>query len=252
MAHRLALHLLGPPKLESNNAPVAIDRRKALALLAFLALHREQHRREYVSALLWPDYDQEKAFTNLRHTLWETQQLIGEGWIAAGRETLGLNRAADIWVDVTHFESLIKQSQAHGDMALRLSLLTDSVHLYRDHFMTGFSLKDAPHFNEWLVARSEDLHQQFALALRLLSDGLCSSGQAEVAMPYARRLVAHDPLNEVSHRLLMEIYIQAGQHNAALKQYQSCERILRKELGVDPQPETRALYKRLRNRDNRD
>src|SRR6185503_6057147 len=31
-----------------------------------------------------------------------------------------------------------------------------------------------------------------------------------------------------------------------LKQYQTCEQILRKELGVDPQPETRALYKQIR------
>jgi predicted ATPase len=47
----------------------------------------------------------------------------------------------------------------------------------------------------------------------------------------------------------MEVYIQAGQHNAALKQYQACEQILRKELGLDPSPETRALYKRIRKRE---
>jgi predicted ATPase len=44
----------------------------------------------------------------------------------------------------------------------------------------------------------------------------------------------------------MEVYIQAGQHSAALKQYQACEQILRKELGLDPQPETLALYKKIR------
>src|SRR4030095_5362724 len=43
----------------------------------------------------------------------------------------------------------------------------------------------------------------------------------------------------------MDVYIRAGQHSAALKQYQTCEQILRKELGLDPQPETRALYKKI-------
>ena len=113
MSHCLALHLLGPPELELNNAPVSIDRRKSLAPLAVLALQWEPHRREYMISL-------------------------------------------------------------------------------------------------------------------------------------CRRLVARDPLNEASHHLLMEIYIQAGQHNAALRPYQICERILRKKLGVDPQPEMRALYKRVR------
>ena len=37
MSEHLALYLLGPPRLELNNVPVVIDRRKTLALLAYLA-----------------------------------------------------------------------------------------------------------------------------------------------------------------------------------------------------------------------
>lgn len=256
MSLHLALHLLGSPKLEIDNEPVTVDRRKTLALLAYLALNRGGHSRDFLSALLWPEYDQSKAFTNLRHTLWETQQAIGEGWIVADHETIGLiaegaNHSTPptgrvIWLDVARFESLITESRAQNDISLRIPLLVDSVKLYRNHFLTGFSLKDAPNFNDWAFAESEDLRRQLASALTLLSDDHCSLGQAETAIPFARRLIALDPLNEASHRRLMQIYIQAGQHNAALKQYQTCEKILRKELGVDPQPETRALYKQIR------
>ena len=105
MPTRPAFYILGAPKLELYNAPVANDRRKVLALLACLAIHREQHAREFLSALVWPDYDQQKAFTNLRHTLWEARQLIGEGWIAAGRGSMGLNRTADIRLHAAHLES---------------------------------------------------------------------------------------------------------------------------------------------------
>ena len=83
----------------------------------------------------------------------------------------------------------------------------------------------------------------------MLSDDHCALGQADQAIPYARRLITLDPLNEFSHRQLMQVYIQAGQHSAALKQYQACEQILRKELGIDPQPETRDLYKKIRKRE---
>jgi predicted ATPase/DNA-binding SARP family transcriptional activator len=254
LSARLALHLLGPPGLELNNTPVAADRRKTLALLAYLAVNRWQHHRDHISAMLWPDYDQSRAYTNLRHILWEVQQVIGEGWVAAGRDTIGLiaddhslsQAGRTIWVDVARFKYLITQSRAQEDVSLRISLLSDAVKLYRNHFLTGFSLKDAPSFNEWTIAESDDLCHQFASVLTMLTDDHCSLGQAEIAIPYGRRLIALDPLNEASHRQLMHVYIQAGKSNAALKQYQICEQILRRELGVDPQTETRALYKQIR------
>jgi DNA-binding SARP family transcriptional activator len=125
-------------------------------------------------------------------------------------------------------------------------MLSEAVKLYRNHFLTGFTLKDAPDFNEWASTESDKLRDQLASALAILIDNLCALGQAGTAIHYAQRLVALDPLNEASHRLLMGIYLQAGQHSAAIRQYELCRNILRKELGVDPQPETRLLYKQIR------
>jgi predicted ATPase/DNA-binding SARP family transcriptional activator len=253
MSPRLALHLLGPPKLEIDNSPVTVDRRKTLALLAYLAVNRGGHTRDFLSGMLWPGYDQERAFSNLRHILWETQQSIGEGWMLANRETVGFIAAGvdrgsgrNIWLDVAQFETLAAEWRAQTDISLRIPLLMDSVKLYRNHFLTGFSLKDSPHFNEWAFTVAEDLRHQFAGALSMLAGDHCSLGQAETAIPYAKRLVALDPLNEASHRQLMQVYVQAGQNTAAMKQFHTCEQTLRKELGVDPQPETRALYKQIR------
>lgn len=48
MSPRLALHLLGFPKLEIDGSPIITDRRKALALLAYLVLNRGLHTREYL------------------------------------------------------------------------------------------------------------------------------------------------------------------------------------------------------------
>jgi predicted ATPase/DNA-binding SARP family transcriptional activator len=246
MPPQLALQFLGAPRLSLNNSPIPVERRKAVALLAYLAVNRGMHSREILSALLWPDYEQSKAFTNLRHTLWEIQQTVGEDWLDTSRDKIGLNPQADIWLDVDHFKSLLNQSRTQADVSLRVSLLGDSAKLYRNHFLTGFSLKDALTFNEWAFAESEELRRNLAEALHTLSEDYITLGEAEKAIPYARRLITLDPLNEASHRKLMEVYLQAGQHSAALKQYQVCEQILRKELGLDPQPETLALYKRIR------
>ncbi len=247
----LAFQFLGPPQLILENEPINVNRRSIVALLAYLAVNdsgqaKRTYTRESLSALLWPDYDQVKAFTNLRHTLWEIQKVFGPGWLNANREKIGLQADANVWVDVHRFESLWSESRAQRDVSLRISLLTESVQLYRHHFLTGFNLKNAPTFDEWSMTKADELRHKLTETLTLLTEDYCLLGNAESALQYARRLVTLDPLNESAHRQLMQVYSQVGQHNAALKQYQTLEQTLRKELGLDPQPETRALYKQIR------
>ncbi|HEU0297685.1 MAG TPA: tetratricopeptide repeat protein [Anaerolineales bacterium] len=250
----LAFHLLGSPQFALDNLPISVNRRSIVALLAYLAVNdsgqaRQKYTRESLSALLWPDYDQVKAFTNLRHALWEIQKAFGPGWLIANRETIGLRADANVWVDVHRFESLLSESQSQGDVSLRVPLLNESVKLYRHHFLTGFNLKNSPTFDAWSMTKADELHHKLTQVLTLLTEDYCLLEDAESALQYARRLVTLDPLNESAHRQLMQVYSQVGQHNAALKQYQTFEQTLRKELGLDPQPETRALYKQIRKGD---
>lgn len=247
----LAFQFLGPPQLILEDEPVNVNRRSIVALLSYLAVNdsrqtKRVYSRELLSALLWPDYDQVKAFTNLRHTLWEIQKTFGSNWLIANRQTIGLQANANLWVDVHRFESLLSEGQAQNDVLLRIPLLRESVNLYRHHFLTGFNLKNSSTFEEWSLAKTDELRHKLRDVLTLLTEDYCLLGDAESALPYVRRLVTLDPLNESAHRLLMQVYIQVGQHNAALKQYQRFELILRKELGIDPPPEMRALYKQIR------
>jgi len=252
----LILQFLGLPQIHLDNQPIVTDRRKAIALLAYVTVNDlgnppQKYSRAILSALLWPDYEQAKAFSNLRRTILEIRQSIGENWLITSRETVQLNMNAEIDLDITRFHDLLSQAHRQLDIPLRISLLADTVRLYRNHFLTGFSLKNAPDFNEWAFAETEELRRQLADALTLLVDSYCELKQAEYAIPHARRLIALDPLNESAHRQLMEIYVQVDQPNAALKQYLNYEKLLRKELNLDPQPETRALYKKLRKSESR-
>ena len=149
MSPRLVLEFLGLPQLHLDDQPVATDRRKAVALLAYLAVNDsdygfQSYSRESLSTLLWPDYDQAKAFSNLRRTIWEVHQVLGEGWLIAERETICLNAEAEIDLDVARFQSLLSQSRQQSNTQKRIPLLVEAANLYRNHFLTGFSLKDAP------------------------------------------------------------------------------------------------------------
>jgi len=103
----LSLHLLGPPQLYLDLIPIISERRKVVALVAYPAIEQGRRTRESLSALFWPDYEQSKAYSNLRHTLWEIQRSIGGDWLVTDRETVNLNEDAYIWLDVQKFQSLL-------------------------------------------------------------------------------------------------------------------------------------------------
>jgi len=244
---RLTLRLFGPPRLERDGAPIETAHRKALALLAYLAVMRQRPSREALAALFWPEAEPSRAYANLRHSLWELNQALGEGWVVADRDTVGLDPDTDLWLDVAQFRAaLAKSQQVERDCGAGVPLLAEAAALYQDDFLAGFSLKDAAAFDEWAFFEAEGLRRDLAAALETLVRCQCEQGQAEAAIPFARRWLALDPLNEAVHRQLMQVYAQAGQHSAALRQYQECARILRDEVGDEPQPETTALYERLK------
>jgi DNA-binding SARP family transcriptional activator len=44
----------------------------------------------------------------------------------------------------------------------------------------------------------------------------------------------------------MRVFARKGQRSAALAQYERCRRVLAHDLGLEPAPETIALYNRIR------
>jgi DNA-binding SARP family transcriptional activator len=67
------------PRIELDGISVESDRNKAVALLAYLAMGKGLQSRDSLAALFWPEYDQSHAYANLRRTLWELNNILGEG-----------------------------------------------------------------------------------------------------------------------------------------------------------------------------
>ena len=63
---RVTLLLLGAPRIEHDGEPIEVDTRKAIALVAYLAVTRERHVRDALAVLLWPEYNQSRARAALR------------------------------------------------------------------------------------------------------------------------------------------------------------------------------------------
>jgi adenylate cyclase len=85
-------------------------------------------------------------------------------------------------------------------------------------------------------------------ALERLAANYAEAGASEAAIETAQRQLALDPLREEAHRILMRLYDASGRRSAALKQYQICEELLRRELNAEPEPETVRLWSEIRTR----
>ena len=248
----LRLSLLGPPLIECCDQPVTIKLRKAVALLAYLAMTGRAHRRDTLATLFWPELDQSRARAGLRYALAAIRTALGKGWLEADRELLALAPGAEVWLDVAVFRAKLASCETHGHerdhvCPACLPALAAAVELYRDDFLAGFTLRDSPGFDEWQFFQAEELRDCLAGALERLVDGHTGQEEFETAITYARRWVALDPLHEPAHRALIRLYAWSGQRAAGLRQYEECQRLLQAELGVAPEAETAELYETLKD-----
>lgn len=280
----IQLSLFGPPRLTRNGVALPLNHRKAWALLAYLAVTAPNghpaHSRDALATLLWPDYGQSAARGHLRRELARLRDLLGDDHFQADREQIALTATAPpgLVVDITAFQEAVTAAQAcrHRTVTAcptcRPHLIT-AASAYRDHFLAGFTLPDSPAFDDWQFFQRDQLSAAQGWVLERLAlptvdpspatsppaplrrgEGSQTapspnySGEGVDPIDYARRWVAHDPLHEPAHRALMTLYAQAGQPTAALRQYESCVRLLDDELGAPPEAATVALYDAIRSR----
>jgi DNA-binding SARP family transcriptional activator/TolB-like protein len=229
----LAIGILGPLVIDSDDVQLGKLPKKARALLAYLAAQDGRPvSRERLADLLWPYQGSEQARHSLRNCLLELRRALGMA-AAIHLVTDFFNcQTQHMVVDLDRFEQLSRSQQP--------SELQIAVDLYRGEFLTDFHIASEP-FQEWLAAERDRTLAVVCDALHRLTIKRSKAGEHDAAIQSARRLVLLDPLSEVGQRVLMGCYARAGRRGEALRQYKSCSEILQRELGVTPDAVTQAL-----------
>ena len=203
---------------------LSIGNRRTQALIAWLALHLTDVTplREFSA-----QFGEEDAFALARDLRYAMRFIASDAMVGEG-ESLRFNRHA-VDVDTARFDVLVAST---GVNAVR-----EAAELYRGPLLASFA-SDIAGFDEW-VAEQRLRYWRTALAtLGKLLAAQVKAGWWESAVETASRLLSLDPTQEVVHRTLMRLQLEQGRPDSALRRYQECADILRREFQREPSAET--------------
>jgi DNA-binding SARP family transcriptional activator/pimeloyl-ACP methyl ester carboxylesterase len=246
---QLSLRLLGAPQVAFGGHPVSLRLQKELALLIYLAVTSRPHTRMALATLLWPDHDERSALAALRRTIYQLKVDMGETVLEITPNLVRLRPDAFLWLDTQQFAIAMHHCTGHGHppdapLASCVETLEDGVALYRDNFLSGFSLPDSEAFDEWQFFEREGLRADYVRVLALLTTYYERHEAYDKAIETARLWLGREPYHEPAHRALIRLYAVTGQQAAARRQYETCKRVLA-GLGVQLDQETERLYQSL-------
>ncbi|MCW2523807.1 MAG: family transcriptional regulator, partial [Frankiales bacterium] len=249
----LHVALLGEQVITDAAGVVRTRAPRAVALVAFLVLHAGvPQSRQRLATLFWPDSSDAQALTNLRRELHHLRSVLpGEAALVVTGKDLCWQDTDSCVVDVRTFQRASERALAaaagedsgasaaggaSGEHAL--SYATAAVAAYGGELLPGG-------YYDWLLAARAELEDRCVALLDLIARTRPRTSDLSAAVNSAKRRIALRPLEEVGYRTLMELQAELGERASAVSTYHHCASVLERELGVEPDPITRALLTRL-------
>jgi DNA-binding SARP family transcriptional activator len=104
--------------------------------------------RDVLADLLWSELNNQQARNNLRYVLPDLRQFVDDYLLITPR-TVGFNTTAPYDLDVKIFQSTLT-AQPEQIKTVELQAALD---LYQGEFLDGFTVRNAPVFEEWVTRK---------------------------------------------------------------------------------------------------
>lgn len=208
---------------------------RRLALLALLARAGDRGvTREKLTALIWPDSDEERSRRAITQSIYALRQELGSDDTIVGVKELRLNPDL-IGTDVADFSA-----------ACRAGRPDDAARLYAGPFLDGFHLAGNDEFDRWIDAERAVLCQEHLEALETLATAAGARGEHAAATGWWRRLSAKDPLSARYAIGVMQSLMADGDKHGALEHARVHETLLEEQLDLPADRDVVALAARIR------
>ena len=248
---RLHVKCLGPFSVSLDDRqipPTRFNRSKALTLLKFLAGRRGRPvPRDVLMELLWQGADAVRSNRNLRVVLHSLRRALepdlkrGEAssFIVTKGDLVHLSSSSSVWIDVEEFVDRARRAISLSSSGRRVEGVSEyrrAAALYRGEYL------EDELYSDWCLFERERLKEVCVSLHMHMASVLIEMGDLDMAVDAYRAALEVDRGREEAHRDLMRLLWKSGRRDEALRQYESCRRSLREELGVGPASETEALY----------
>ena len=242
---KLRINLFGRLRVaDGDGGAISVPGKKPQALLAYLALNAgKPQSRDHLATLLWGERFDEQARQSLRQGISKLRKALGDGasevLVTDGDGVMLNTDAADI--DTADFERLAAEGTP--------DTLAQAAGLFGGGLLDGLEVREKG-FEDWIAAERTRFGDLASDVLAKLARRQAETGDADAAVETAKRLVGLDLLSEDGHRLLMRLYAGSGRRAQALKHYQMLTETLNRELGAEPDAETRKLFAEIQSQDS--
>lgn len=233
----IRIRSLGPVQVAvgAGPAPRELLWRKNLALLVYLARSpRLRRTREHLVGLLWGGSAEAAARHSLNEALRVLRRHGGEGLVVSDARQVELSEGA-VWLDVDALEERVAWADFGG-----------AADLVGGEFMEGFGIPDASAFEDWLAAERTHWRRRVLEALVGRVRERLERGDLAAAREACDRALALDPLSEDAVREAMRVAALGGDRAGALTIFEEFGERARRDLGLEPDPDTVRLADRIR------
>lgn len=233
----LSIRLLGGfSAVDYRGNALSIGNRRTEALIVYLALKiNGRTSMAEMGTLLFGNASADADVRDVIRDLHYALRFLPHDILVDDGTAVRFNRET-VDVDARHFEELIS--------APSINSIRKAVEIYRGNLLQNFST-GVRTFDEWLEERRLT-YWRAALAMfgNLLTTQI-RAGWWEEAVDTAGRLLSFDPSQEVVHRTLIRLQLEQGRPDSALRRYQECADLLRRDYKRDPSPETERLLREI-------
>lgn len=222
---------------------------RCAGLLAYLALGRGRYfSRAELLGILWPERMASMSAGSFNTALWRLRRLVespplrhGDLIVSDRRGAIGLNGPHAVWLDIEEFERSITPGLSRPIEQLddaAIDGLRLGVGLYKSDILQEFT-------DDWALREREKHRRHYLNALWRLMQIATIRRDYHAGIRHAQSILDCDALREDVHRELMQLFVLNGQRAQALRQFETCRDLLRRELAIPPMRETLALYRRI-------
>jgi DNA-binding SARP family transcriptional activator len=245
---KIEISVLGNPKIVYNDKDMTGKlSSKSLGIMCYIA-GNESIGREKLAFMFWEESNEESAKYNLRYNIWSMNKLfknekLENPLIVSDGSRISFNDEYEIHSDIEVFEALYLDNEKNST----IDSFNKMKEIYKGEYLESFYLKGCFKFNDWIFYERENYQKKYIDSLILLLEIYKSKKKYIEGIMVLEELIRLNSLDEDLYVDLIKLYLDMGDRNSALKQYERCTHMLREELNMSPKESTKNLLKIIKD-----